>query len=203
MIVAGAGGHALELLDILISMERTKNLEFFDELSSINVFQDRFPIIHSEEKVKAHFSKDPFFILGTGNPIVRHQFYKRFSDLGGKLITVKGKGVVFSDFTSGAEEADIFNLCFISAKTQLGKGCLINTGAQIHHEVKIGQFTEISPGAVLLGKVEVGSFCSIGAHATILPKVRIGNHVTVGAGSVVTKDVPDGVTVIGVPGRIV
>uniref|UniRef100_UPI0025968C85 DapH/DapD/GlmU-related protein n=1 Tax=uncultured Algoriphagus sp. TaxID=417365 RepID=UPI0025968C85 len=127
----------------------------------------------------------------------------RFTGLGGRLISVQGKGVAFSNFSSGAEEADIFNLCFIGANTQIGKGCLINTGAQIHHEVKIGDFTEVNPGAVLLGKVEVGKFCSIGANATILPKVKIGNKVTVGAGSVVMQDVPDGVTIVGVPGRII
>ncbi|NVJ47334.1 MAG: acetyltransferase [Cytophagia bacterium] len=201
MIIAGAGGHAFELLDILISEGNTKSLVFFDEINSGNVFQDRFQIIHSEDEVKAHFEKDPFFILGTGNPQVRYQFYERFTKLGGRLISVQGKGVAYSNFSTGAEEADIFNLCFIGANTQIGKGCLINTGAQIHHEVQIGDFTEVNPGAVLLGKVKVGNFCSIGANATILPKVRIGDHVIVGAGSVVTQDVSDGVTIVGVPGK--
>lgn len=203
MIIAGAGGHAFELLDILISEGRTENLVFFDEINLVDIFQGRFPIIHTEDEVKAHFEKDPFFILGTGNPKVRHSFYKRFTALGGKLISVQGKGVAISNFSSGGEEADIFNLCFIGANTQIGKGCIINTGAQIHHEVKIGEFTEVNPGAVLLGKAEVGAFCSIGANATILPKVKIGNQVVVGAGAVVTRNVPDGVTVIGVPARII
>lgn len=203
MIVAGAGGHAFELLDILISEGKTKNLVFFDEINPGNIFQNEYPIIHTEEQVKAHFEINPFFILGTGNPLVRYQFYKRFTELGGTLISVQGKGVAYSNFSSGAEEADIFNLCFIGANTQIGKGCLINTGAQIHHEVQIGEFTEVNPGAVLLGKVQVGRFCSIGANSTILPKVKIGNRVIVGAGSVVTQDVKDEVTVVGVPGKIV
>jgi sugar O-acyltransferase (sialic acid O-acetyltransferase NeuD family) len=202
MIIAGAGGHALELLDILIFREKTNNLVFFDEINSHQVFQSKYPIIHNEQEVKAHFENDPFFILGTGKPQLRYQFYKRFKELGGKLISVQGNGVVFSNFSSGAEEADIFNLCFIGANTQIGKGCLINTGAQIHHEVQIGDFTEVNPAAVLLGNVQVGSFCSIGANATILPKVKIGNQVIIGAGAVVTRDVMDGVTVVGVPARI-
>ena len=44
--------------------------------------------------------------------------------------------------------------------------------------------------------------CSIGANATILPGITIGKDVTVGAGSVVTKNVPDGMVVIGNPARI-
>ncbi|MEB2784743.1 DapH/DapD/GlmU-related protein [Algoriphagus persicinus] len=129
-------------------------------------------------------------------------FYKDFTKAGGSLFSVKGTGIAYSNFAVNSE-ADIFNLCFIGAQTQIGKGTLINTGAQIHHEVIIREFSEVNPGAVLLGKVEVGCFCSIGANATILPKVKIGNNVVVGAGSVVTQDVPDGVTVVGVPGRII
>ncbi|MBR1688987.1 MAG: acyltransferase [Prevotella sp.] len=39
----------------------------------------------------------------------------------------------------------------------------------------------------------------IGANAVILPGVTIGSHVVVAAGAVVTKDVPDGSVVAGVP----
>lgn len=202
MIVAGAGGHALELLDLLISQEKTENLVFFDEINPGSLFRGKYPILNTEKEVKNHFQNDPNFFLGIGSPNLRRSFYERFVRLGGKLNAIKGHGIARSNFSQGLEGADIFNLCFIGASTQIGNGTLINTGAQIHHEVLIGQFTEINPGAVLLGKVVVGDFCSIGANATILPKVRIGNNVIVGAGSVVTKDVPDGVTVIGVPARI-
>jgi len=44
--------------------------------------------------------------------------------------------------------------------------------------------------------------CSIGANATILPGISIGANAIIGAGSVVTKDVPNGVVVIGNPARI-
>lgn len=41
----------------------------------------------------------------------------------------------------------------------------------------------------------------VGANVTLLPGVIIGSNSLVGAGSVVTKDVPDGVIVIGNPAR--
>lgn len=47
--------------------------------------------------------------------------------------------------------------------------------------------------------VVIGDNVWIGANVTILPGVTIGDFVVVAAGSVVTKDVPSGVLVAGVP----
>lgn len=49
----------------------------------------------------------------------------------------------------------------------------------------------------------VGRRASIGSNATILCGVAIGDGAIVGAGAVVTKDVPAGAVVAGVPARIV
>ena len=47
--------------------------------------------------------------------------------------------------------------------------------------------------------VIIGRDCWIGANSTILPGVTIGDFCVIAAGSVVTKDVPSGSLVAGVP----
>jgi len=47
----------------------------------------------------------------------------------------------------------------------------------------------------------IGKNVKLGANSTLLPGVKIGNNSIVGAGSVVTKDVPEGVIVVGNPAR--
>lgn len=53
-----------------------------------------------------------------------------------------------------------------------------------------------------LSNVHVKKGASIGGGAVILPGVTIGRNALIGAGSVVTRDVPDNVTIAGCPARI-
>ena len=50
-----------------------------------------------------------------------------------------------------------------------------------------------------VGPVEVGERAMVGAGAVVLPGVEIGHDASVAANSLVTRDVPPGVTVAGVP----
>lgn len=58
-------------------------------------------------------------------------------------------------------------------------------------------------GYTKIGKIKIGDNVFIGANATVLPNVIIGNNAIIGANSVVTKDVPEGVVVVGNPARVI
>ena len=105
-------------------------------------------------------------------------------------------------------------------------------GADIHPAATIGRRFSIDHGAgvVIGGTAIVGDDCLIyqgvtlgmtgnklegkrhptlgnnvmvGAGAIVLGDIHIGNNVKVGAGAVVVHDVPDDVTVVGVPATVV
>ena len=83
----------------------------------------------------------------------------------------------------------------------IGEFAIINLNATIGHDVKMGNFVSIMPGVNVSGNVSLGDEAFIGSGATILQGLSIGKGATVGAGAVVTKDVPPGITVVGVPAR--
>jgi UDP-2-acetamido-3-amino-2,3-dideoxy-glucuronate N-acetyltransferase len=57
-------------------------------------------------------------------------------------------------------------------------------------------------GAWTLEPIVVGNRVSIGSGVVIMCGVTIGDAARIGAGAVVTKDVPAGATVAGVPARL-
>lgn len=195
MILAGAGGHGLEVFDILRSMGQLRNLEIYDADQAKIQFKDQYAIQHQLSDLQGGD-----FCLGVGTPTHRKALYELFSTGGKKLFALRGNQSEISP-DAAVEEVDIFHYCFIGPGVKIGRGTLINSRVHVHHEVEIGTFSVINPGALLLGAVQVGNFCSIGANATILPGIKIGNQVTIGAGAVVIRDVEDGRTVVGVPGR--
>lgn len=91
----------------------------------------------------------------------------------------------------------------INSGTTIGKHCIINTNASVDHDCIIHDFVHVSPNTTLCGGIEIGEGTHLGAGAVVIPGVRIGKWATIGAGSVVIRDVPDQVTVVGNPGRII
>lgn len=109
----------------------------------------------------------------------------------------------FSRFLTGIE---------IHPGATIGKRFFIDHGAG----VVIGETTEIGDDCLIYQGVTLGGTGNekgkrhptlgnrvvVGSGAKVLGSIRIGDDVKIGAGSVVVHPVPDGSTVVGIPGRI-
>lgn len=112
--------------------------------------------------------------------------------------------------------------CAYGFNIHIGPGVFLNVGCTILDTapVHIGARTLLGPNVQIycaehhldrklrsqgleIGKpVTIGEDVWIGGSAIILPGVSIGDGAIVGAGSVVTKSVPEGITVVGNPARV-
>lgn len=207
MLVFGAKGLAKEVLEIAKQNNKLNKLAFFDNLSNefIDKLYDKFNIIKNDEDAEKYFSDiDSDFTLGIGGPKLREYAYNKFISLGGNPINLISSTSIIGSF--GVEFGvgnNIMQQVVITNDIKIGNGCLINQLVSIGHDVEIGNFVEVCPGVAISGNCKIGHYSFLGTNCTILPKVTIGNNVIVGAGAVITKNVPDNCTVIGIPGRII
>lgn len=86
-----------------------------------------------------------------------------------------------------------------------GMGVVIGETAIIGDDVLLYQGVTLGGTGKEKGKRHptLGSDVVVGTGAKVLGNINIGNNVKIGAGSVVIHDVPDGSTVVGVPGVVV
>jgi sugar O-acyltransferase (sialic acid O-acetyltransferase NeuD family) len=94
----------------------------------------------------------------------------------------------------------------LSANVVLGRHVQINMGCTIGHDVVLGDYATLSPGVHLSGHVHLGDRVLMGTgavvvHGTAKAPLVIGNDAVVGAGASVTKPIPAGLTVVGVPAK--
>jgi sugar O-acyltransferase (sialic acid O-acetyltransferase NeuD family) len=204
MLIAGAGGHAIELLEVLRANNYKGEITLFDDVNtrSTGLLFSKFKIIHSAFDLNNYFINNPDFCIGVGNPRTRKFMEAKMVSLGGNLVSIISNDALIgnNDVILG-NGLNVMQASVITCSTKIGKGSLIHINASVHHNTIIGEYCELSPGCRILGGVVMGSFVSIGSNAVVMRNITIGDGAIVGAGAVVTKDIPAGITVVGVPAK--
>lgn len=97
--------------------------------------------------------------------------------------------------------AVVFAGAVLQPGTIVGQHVIINTGASVDHDGRVGDFAHLAPGSRLAGTVTIGEGVLMGIASFAVPGARVGDWTVVGAGAGVIHDLPAGVTAVGLPAR--
>lgn len=128
----------------------------------------------------------------------------QFVDGSGDIVDTRVIGDYHNIIMHENSEINAGSFLVAKDKIEIGK----NTGLAYRVTVLTG--TGINPHNSLkalypryTAPVKIGDNVWVGCNVTILPGVTIGDFSVIAAGSVVTKDVPSGVLVGGIPAKII
>ncbi len=198
LVVFGAGGHGRVIAEAARLAGR-RVLGFVDDRSThANPAGEGGPPLLADDDPRLGQAA---FIVAIGDNADREDVSHRLVEQGHQLATVVHPAAFVSPSATVSAGVFVGPQAVVHAHAVLGHGVIVNSAAVVEHDNTVGPFSHIAPGATLGGNVGVGSRTLVGIGANVLPHTRVGDACTVGAGAVVTHDVPDGETVVGVPAR--
>lgn len=205
-IAWGASGHAKVLRECLSDRALPLVAVFDNEPSVVAPFGD-VPLVIGREGFaawrQAHPASYGFVVaIGGARGAVRCELQTWLESEGLVSLSAIHRTAFVAADAKIAAGCQVLATSAVCVGVELGRQTIINTGATVDHECRLGEGVHLAPGVHVAGCVEIEDHAFIGVGASILPRVRIGRGATVGAGAVVTTDVPAGATVVGVPARL-
>lgn len=201
VVVLGAGGHGKVVADVALSGGAEVVAFLDDSPAKVGSRIWDIPVISWEAFVASAAANGAAFALGIGDNAARERAAQRVRSRGLALATLVHPAAAIARTAKLSAGTVVMAGAAVNPDAVIGEGCIVNTGAVVEHDCVLGAFAHLSPNVALGGGVAVGARTHLGLGAVALPLVRIGADVRVGAGAVVHRDVPDGLTVVGVPAR--
>ena len=205
IVLIGGGGLAKILLDIIKSFTEYEIVGILDSRFKVGHVIQGVSVLGSDDlllKLYANNVKNACVAVGSikaGNR--RKTLYEKARHIGFAMPSLIHPQAIVSKSSEIQEGVCIMAGAIVQIGSSIGENVLIYSGAIVEHECQIRKNSHICPGVTLSGGCVIGENSYIGAGATIVQGIKIGKNVTVGAGSVVISDVPDDVTVKGVPAK--
>jgi sugar O-acyltransferase (sialic acid O-acetyltransferase NeuD family) len=207
LLILGAGGHARVVAETALAAGYCSRIAFLDDRCTapgqLPAVLD-WPVIGPFSKALEPETKKQFAaaLVAIGTSSLRLHWLRQLLAAGHALPVLIHPAASVSPSAQIGVGSVVFAQATIQTQAVIGRGAILNTGCGVDHDSQLADGVHICPGAHLAGEVQVGAHSWIGIGASVIQRIRIGADVTVGAGAAVVRDLPDGVTAVGVPARV-
>lgn len=199
LLIIGAGGHGRVVADIALKMNKWKYVAFIDENENVKSSMG-IEVIGNLDKAYEQM-KDCDIFVAVGNNAIRKKMQESFEAMGANIPILIHPSAIIGKDVNIASGTVVMAGVVINSCTNIGKGCIINTGSTLDHDNLIEDYVHISPGVNLAGMVKIGECSWLGIGSVVSNYINITGGCKVGAGAVVVKDLVETGTYVGVPAR--
>ncbi len=203
LVIIGAGGHGKVVADCAESMGIFDQTIFLDGSFPERKLIVDWQIVDVAENFFSYINQGTFFFVAIGNNDARRIWLEKLNKAGAQITTLIHPNAVVSARAVVSKGTLILAGAVVNILAYIGKGCIINTATTVDHDCKIGDFSHLAPGTHFAGTITTGQKVFFGVGCSVIPNLNIGDEVIVGAGSTVIEDLPDRVTAVGSPAKII
>lgn len=197
--ILGGGGHGRVVADCA-EMCGFDRVDVFDD-HACDTITGPFRLIGTGFDLLARVRDYDGVVVAIGNSAVRLDRQQQLEAVGARMTALVHPKATVSRHVYLGPGSVVFAGAVINVGSNLGRACIVNTGATVDHDCCFADGVHVAPGAHVAGGVAVGVGTWIGVGATVREYLTIGDRAVIGAGAVVVKSIPDEVTMVGNPAR--
>jgi|SRR5699024_4549241 len=197
LVIIGAGGLGVMILDAALELNWYEEIVFVDDNKEKNQLIHGYKVIGGIEHLN-EIDNEADYIIGIANNSIRRKIAEKF-DI--NYVNIIHPNTSVSKLSKIGIGNIIMPNSTIDPEVVIENHVIINKNNSLGHSAIMENYTQAAPGCKLTGLVKEGSF--IGLGGIILTGAIVGRWSIIGAGAVVIRDIPDNVTAVGVPAKII
>jgi sugar O-acyltransferase (sialic acid O-acetyltransferase NeuD family) len=205
IVIIGAGGFGREvktLIDAINNLKfEYKLIGFYDDNIKVGTQINGLEVLGNVNDLNS-VNSNLYVAIGIGVPKIKEQIILRLKNSNLLFPNLIHPSVIISEDDVSFGVGNV--ICagnIITCNIKIKNFITLNLCCTVGHDTIINNYCSFMPNVNISGEVTIMNNVYVGTGAKIINNLKIGENTIVGAGAVVSKNLPENCTAVGIPAK--